>query len=295
MLGPAFYLYKSGITFLGKHHSLIMDGPSTSTSNSEKENNLELAQNKFQKTTKTQQLTTTVKVRRRNRGLRHVAQDLLFTIEFGESSAGNLPLLDVLLGIYQSLLVLIRQLKIFFNDKKRRLVFFSADMNIMTSPIFSGARNLWMEKEREIVSSILQPLFAYLTSNAEVDLRAGLEVKTCVLSLAHTLEYDQKRVKRRALKRPPPDDLLVGHRGSSLKSIDFYSGKHHGLILVPKGVPDNERLFENRCLPVAFCIGKKIYQAAYQGEAAAKKVLDELRGLCQRVNVSKKKKECYRP
>ena len=146
VLGPAFHLYKSGITFLGKHHSSIMDGPSTSTSNSEKENNLELAQNKFQKTTKTQQLTTTVTVRRRNRGLRHVAQDLLFTIEFGESSAVNLPLLDVLLGIYQSLLVLIRQLKIFFNDKKRRLVFFSADMNIMTSPIFSGARNLWMEK-----------------------------------------------------------------------------------------------------------------------------------------------------
>ena len=159
----------------------------------------------------------------------------------------------------------------------------------MTSPIFSGGRDLWHESNKEICNSILKPLFAYLCSNTEVSLSSGLEIKCCVLSLAHTSEYDQKK-KRKAKKRPPPDDHLVGHRGNSLKPIDHYSGRNFGLILVPKGIPSHPTLFENRCLPVAFCIGKMIFEASYQGEATVKKLLYELRGLSQRAKATVKHK-----
>ena len=147
-----------------------------------------------------------MRVRRRRRGLRHVAEDLLFTLTFSESDMGALPIVNVLMGVHQSVLVLVRKLKAYFNDKQRRLCFFSADMadmNQMTSPIFSGGRDLWNESERKIVSSILTPLLAFLCSNREIDLRARLEVKCCVTSIAQTLEYE-RQANRRVTKRPPP-------------------------------------------------------------------------------------------
>ena len=275
-----------------------MDGPSTSkntsnTNSNDKELDLSRDEKEFQGHTKRPDILTTVRVRRRRRGLRHVAEDLLFTLTFSESDMGALPIVNVLMGVHQSVLVLVQKLKAYFNDKQRRLCFFSADMadmNQMTSPIFSGGRDLWNESERKIVSSILTPLLAFLCSNREIDLRAGLEVKCCVTSIAHTLEYDERQANRRVTKRPPPDDHLVGHRGSSLKSIDHYSGRHHGLILVPRGIPQDLSLFDGRCMPVAFCIGKMIFEAAMQGEKTVKKLLHELRGLSQRAKASQKQK-----
>ena len=99
--------------------------PSTSAgsnqSNSDKENNLERAQKAFEGENKTKELISSITVRRRRRGLRHVAQDLLFVISFRESDAGSQPILNVLLGVHESILVLIRKLKGYFNDKQRRL------------------------------------------------------------------------------------------------------------------------------------------------------------------------------
>ena len=86
----------------------------------------------------------------------------------------------------------------------------------MVSPMFSGGQDLHNTSSRDICNAILRPLFAYLCSNAEVDLSAGLEIKACVMSLRHTVEHDQKK---RTLKRPPPSDHLVGHRGSSLALV----------------------------------------------------------------------------
>ena len=148
---------------------------------------------------------------------------------------------------------------------------------------------MWQESEKEMCNFILKPFFAYLCSNSEVSLSSGLNIKACILSLDHTLEYDQRKNKR-PTKRPPPDDHLVGHGGSSLKSIENYSGKNFGLIVVPKGTPAQPKLFENRCLPIAFCIGKMLFEASYQGEASIKKLLFDLRGLSQRANASKKHK-----
>ena len=263
--------------------------PSTSQSPNDKEGDLARAQRTFEGQTQTAELTSSITVRRRRRGLRFVAQDLLFVIKFEESDAGELPILNVLMGIHSTILTLIRKLKNYFNDKKRRLCFFSATMDEMTSPMFSGGRDLWNESQKEICNSILKPLFAYLCSNAEISLSSGLELKACILSLAHTQDYDQRRNKR-ATKRPPPEDHLVGHGGSSLKSIDNYSGRNFGLILIPKGIPADETIFDSRCLPVAFCIGKMINDASFRGEASVKKLLFDLRGLSQRANASKKHK-----
>ena len=60
--------------------------------------------------------------------------------------------------------------------------------------------------------------------------------------------------------------------------------------MVPKGIHSNPILYENRCLPVAFCIGKMLYEASYQGEAAVKKLLYDLRGLSQKATATKKHK-----
>ena len=128
-----------------------MDGPSTSrntsnTNSNDKELDLSRDEKEFQGHTKRPDILTTVRVRRRRRGLRHVAEDLLFTLTFSESDMGALPIVNVLMGVHQSVLVLVRKLKAYFNDKQRRLYFFSADMadiNQMTLPIFSGGRDLW--------------------------------------------------------------------------------------------------------------------------------------------------------
>ena len=70
--------------------------PSTSQSPNDKEGDLARAQRTFEGQTQTAELTSSITVRRRRRGLRFVAQDLLFVIKFEESDAGALPILNVL-------------------------------------------------------------------------------------------------------------------------------------------------------------------------------------------------------
>ena len=210
---------------------------------------LDLAKRTFEASTSTPTLKASITVRRRRRAVRHVAQDLLFSITFDQSDAGNVPVLTCLIGVHQILVSLVEKLKTYFDDKQRRLVFFSVTVVEMTSPIHSGGQDLHNAAKEDIVRSILEPLFAYLCSNSEVSLSSNLEVKCSVMSLDHTAEYDKKK---RRLKRPPPEGHLVGHRGSSLKPIDHYSGSKFGFIMVPRGVPANQDLFYNRCLPVVF-------------------------------------------
>ena len=250
---------------------------------------LDLAKRTFDSETSTPTVKANIIVRRRRRPTRHVAQDLLFSVTFSQSQAGNIPVLTCLLGVYEIILNLVHKLKTYFDDKRQRLCFFSASVDKMVSPIHSGGRDLHNEPEEEITKAILEPLFAYLTSNSEVDLNAGLEIKASVLSLDHTAEYDEKR-KKRPLKRPPPQGHLLGHRGASLKDITHYSGSRYGYIIIPRGIPAQADLFDNRCLPVAFSIGLMITQAANAGEKPVKKLLKDLRSLNQLSKASQKKK-----
>ena len=113
----------------------------------------------------------------------------------------------------------------------------------MSSPVFSGAQDLHGEKEQVICNSVLKPLFAYLCSNSEVSLSKGLQIKCCVLSLDHSLEHDSKR---RPLKRPPPDDHLVGTAPASLREIhETTTSNHRSLIVIPLGTPEKPQLFKD--------------------------------------------------
>ena len=62
------------------------------------------------------------------------------------------------------------------------------------------------------------------------------------------------------------------------------------MIIVPSGTPAQPDLFKNRCLPVAFVIGKMIAEAAYKGDKVVKNVLKELKSLSQLTRVSNQKK-----
>ena len=129
-----------------------MDLPGSSnsdpaTSNSNKEHDLGAARKKFESTQTTPTLQVNIIVRRRRRALRHAATDLLFVVSFSESDAGELPVLNCLIVVYESILALIRKLKNYFNDKKRRLCFFSASLNSMTSTVFSGGQNLHNQQD----------------------------------------------------------------------------------------------------------------------------------------------------
>ena len=106
-------------------------------------------------------------------------------------------------------------------------MFFSANLRSMTSPAFLGGQDLHGENERVICNAIMKPLFAYLCSNTEVDLFDDLHIKCCVISLDHTAEYDRK--KKPSLKRPPPEDHLVG----SLQEINEQTVQHRSLIAIP--------------------------------------------------------------
>ena len=108
-----------------------MDQPGSSktdpnTTKSDKEHDLEAARRNFETTQSTPNLKVNIAVRRRRRALRHVATDLLFVVTFSESDAGELPVLSCLIGVYETILTLIRKLKSYFNDQKRRLCYFSA-------------------------------------------------------------------------------------------------------------------------------------------------------------------------
>ena len=181
-----------------------------------------------------------ITVRRRKRALRHVATDLLFVVTFSQSDAGELPVLNCLIGVYEAILTLIRKLKNYFNDQKRRLCFFSTNLKSMKSPTFSGGQDLYGEKEEEICKSVLKPLFNYLCSNAEVSLSEGLEIKVCVLNWAHNIEYDNQ--KRPIRKRALPYDHFVG----SLKELHAGTSPHRGLIIIPLGTPNEPELFRRR-------------------------------------------------
>ena len=119
-----------------------MDGPDPSQSSSDKGHDLDGAKRSFDSVQRTPTLRAQITVRRRKRGTRHVAEDLLFVVTFSQSDAGNLPVLECLLGVHSSIISLIEKLKNFFDDKQRRLCFFSASVDQMVSPMFSGGQDL---------------------------------------------------------------------------------------------------------------------------------------------------------
>ena len=97
-----------------------------------------------------------VTVRRRRRAKAFQCEDLLFVVEFKQSAtAGNLRLLSVLMTVYSSILELVRKLKVYFDDKKKRYCFFSCSVDGMTSSIYTGAQDLHNEPEDQIANAVL--------------------------------------------------------------------------------------------------------------------------------------------
>ena len=227
----------------------IMNSPEATTSN-EKERNIDIAKKAFEGVITTPSIESRINVRRYKRALRFAVEDLLFSLTFHESEEGNLVLLDCLQSIYETIKELVQRLKDFFDDKQRRLCFFTATVDNIVSPVLSGGQDLHKETVESIAMAILKPLFVYLCSNSELDLSKGLEIKCSVMSLAHTAAYDKKKGRKpHAIRKPPPEDVVAGHRGASLKDISHYSGPNHGLIVVPRGTPAEPDLFHNKCLP----------------------------------------------
>ena len=220
--------------------------PSTSSA---KETDLTLAQGDFEETINQPTISAEIIVRRRKRGRAFVATDIVFEIQFRQSTAGNLPLLSVLISVHKVMITLISKLKDYYNDRQRQLAFFSAHVDKMTSPIFLGGVSLHEQLEQEIAQQILRPLFMYLVSKNEVDLNSNLIINACVMSLDHTTAHDAMKRRRRQLPGP---DHLVGHRGSSLKEIDHYSGPCHGLIVITQGFPQQPQAFAKNASP--FCL-----------------------------------------
>ena len=82
-----------------------MERPSSS-----KEADLAAAKEAFESNYSTALLNIKIEVRRRKRGVKYVAEDLLFVVSFAASKDGNLPLIDCLVGVYESILTLIQLL-----------------------------------------------------------------------------------------------------------------------------------------------------------------------------------------
>ena len=74
-----------------------------------------------------------------------------------------------------------------------------------------------------------------------------------------------------------PDDHQLGYGLNKLNR--FTGGPRYGFILVPAGFPRSRALFEVKCLPIAFSVGKMIYETAQMDEQEVKRLLHQLRGL----------------
>ena len=119
-----------------------------------KELDLDAAKAEVESTITTQTVEADITVRRRRRGTRFTAQDLLFVIQFRESDLGPLPVIAVLVSVYHAVITLIRRLRHYFSDEQRRLAFFSASVDSMVSKLYSGARDLFRESEQSLANSI---------------------------------------------------------------------------------------------------------------------------------------------
>ena len=176
-----------------------MDDPRPSTSKDDDseyedaEGQLESAKATFEKSIWKSQVNAEINVRRRTRGCNFIAEDILYEVNFSRSDEGNLKLITALISIYHVIIELVRSLKRFYSNKKRRLCFFSCTVPEMVSGIYTGGQNLYTQSERSISHSILSPLFHYLTSNAEIRLSSDLCIKVSVLSLEHTRFYDRNK------------------------------------------------------------------------------------------------------
>ena len=136
-----------------------------STSSGNKENNLEEAKEAVEGSLSYPVLEANISVRRRRRATKFLAEDLLFVVEFQQSEqGGNLPLLSVLVTVYKAVLELIKRLKTYFDDKKKRYSFFSCSVDGMTSSVYTGALELHKEKNSDLAGAVLRPLFLYLCS-----------------------------------------------------------------------------------------------------------------------------------
>ena len=53
--------------------------------------------------------------------------------------------------------------------------------------------------------------------------------------------------------------------------------KHSSLITIPQGIPQDPELFKDRCLPVAFAMGRMLFNAAYCGEKQGQQMVGDLK------------------
>ena len=161
----------------------------------------------------------------------------------------------------------------------------------MTFNLYTGAQDLHNENKKDIATSILRPLFVYLCSKTEADLSSNLEIKCCVCSLDHTVEYVKK--KMRLEKRPYPEDDQVGFpAGSKVPGIPLAKKKFEwGRLIIPSGFSSDKTLFEGKCLPIALCMGKMLYEAAFQGEGSMKTLLKQFRWLTGQIKKRRMRKE----
>ena len=237
------------------------------------ERDLEEARRVFQMQTSYPSITVNTSVRRRFRNKNFMAQDLLFEIDIGQEAkkAGNLPIIGHIMSVFGVLQELILRLRKYFNDKMKRVVFFEASVGSgMRSSLYSGGILLNKGSVSSVAQKVLRPLFAYLTSNAEANLRAGLKLKACVCSVAHTQERLSRPtgVSRSRDKRPPPAGRLIGQVLSERLALDDLVAeapavdRRRGWIRVAAGYPTAPDIFREKCVVISFAMSMMVIEAA---------------------------------
>ena len=164
---------------------------------------LEAAKEHFVQTVDFPNISCKIGVRRLNfkkRKSPFLTEDLVFTLNFhpeSQNDAEKILIMSSLVFVNEAVISLVDKLKNYFDDSKRRFCFFFAHIELMTSDLFSGARNIHEESSEISAASILEPIYGYLSSNTLIDLKKNrFEIRATVLSFNHSERYDQKRQKR---------------------------------------------------------------------------------------------------
>ena len=134
------------------------------------------------------------------------------------------------------------------------------------------------ESTQTTAGAILREIYGYLTSNTLVNLKtSNFEIKATVMSFDHSENYARKKSRLLLPQRPFPQGRVGINDGLGRNPPT------RGIIPVRDGFPAEPHAFKNRCLLVAFTMGKILQEEAFKGAEQLKVALQDMRCLAGQI------------
>ena len=225
------------------------------------------AKSDLEKTIVTDNIITTISVRRRARQDRFTAEDILISLTFKPQTKPQgmaFKLIDNIILIYDAVERLVKELEDHFSAKNRiYLCYLSLTHAQLRSDLHTGGVELHSDESKTLPDLLLHQLFGCLLSDDTLDLKDDLQIKAVIVGLNHSNWLKNKKSKKSKMSAKNArvtallSEFLDKHKkfGNSPQEPKLPDIRPGHLIFIPQSVVKIPNVFENLCSIVAFVAG----------------------------------------